>query len=447
MTNLLQQATATFQQTSDVQAQMLLQAFTEQVLSGQLALKNNIHETLSRCVALLDESINQQLHAILSHDDLLKLEGAWRGIDHLCKQVMPNATRQLRILCASKSTLQQDFAKASCYDQSFCFKAIYEREFGTPGGQPYSLLLADYQFNHSDADLALLKGFAGVGSTSFCPILTAAAPSLFGFNDWQTLSKPRVLANIFNAQDYAAWRSFRASDDARFITLTMPRVLARANYNDGDRETAPCWMNAAYPLAVRIADAVRVSGWPVAIRGAENGGKVYDLPLAKGCSTEVAITDRREAELSQLGFLPLCHYKNTNFAVFFGSQTCHQAKQYDSDNASANAAIAARLPYLLTSSRIAHYLKVMARDKMGSFLEVSDAERWLNQWILTYVNGNPSSKQALKAKYPLAEAHIKVSESAANPGSYEATAWLRPWLQFEELTTSMRLVARLPQGK
>jgi type VI secretion system protein ImpC len=350
-------------------------------------------------------------------------------------------------LSASKSSLTQDFKKASCYDQSFCFKAIYEREFGTPGGQPYSLLLADYHFNHSDSDLALLQGLAGVGSASFCPIITGADPSLFGFNDWQSLSKPRSLATIFDSQDYAAWRSFRASDDSRFITLTMPRVLARANHSDGKRETLPCWMNAAYPLAARIGDAMRTSGWPVAIRGAENGGKVYNLPLAQGCSTEVAITDRREAELSQLGFLPLCHYKNTNFAVFFGSQTSHLPARFDNDNATANAAIAARLPYLLTSSRIAHYLKVMARDKMGSFLEISDAERWLNQWILSYVNGNPNSKQALKAKYPLAEAHIKVTESTHSPGTYEATAWLRPWLQFEELTTSMRLVARLPQGK
>jgi type VI secretion system protein ImpC len=314
-------------------------------------------------------------------------------------------------------------------------------------------------------------------AAAFCPFIAAAAPKLFGFDCWTELSKPRDIEKIFDTVEYAKWKSYRESEDARFVTLVMPRVLSRlpfgastAAIEEFEFEEAPLdasgkhkpvpnehytWMNAAYVLGVRLTDAFARHAFCVAIRGAEGGGKVEGLPahvfvsddgdIDLACPTEIGITDRREAELSKQGFLPLCHYKNTDYAVFFGAQSTQKPKKYDRPAATANAAISARLPYLMATSRFAHYLKVMARDKIGSFMEASDCANWLNRWILNYVNGNASSGPELKAKYPLAEAKIEVKEIPGQPGAYHAVAWLRPWLQLEELTASMRMVARIPK--
>jgi type VI secretion system protein ImpC len=300
---------------------------------------------------------------------------------------------------------------------------------------------------------------------------------MFGFQDWTELSKPRDLAKIFETAEYAKWRSFRDSEDSRFVSLVMPRVIARLPYGAATKpvdefnyEEAPydangaalpmghhdyCWMNAAYTMGTRLTSAFAQNGFCTAIRGAEGGGKVEGLPAhvftsddgdadAK-CPTEIGITDRREFELSNQGFLPLCHYKNTDYAVFFGAQSCQKPKKYDRPEATANAAISARLPYLMATSRFAHFLKVMARDKIGSFMEAKDVERWLNRWITNYVNTNENAGQEMKAKFPLREASVEVKEIPGKPGSYNAVAYLRPWLQMEELSTSMRMVARIPQ--
>jgi type VI secretion system protein ImpC len=316
---------------------------------------------------------------------------------------------------------------------------------------------------------------SGVAAAAFCPFISSVAPAMFGFDDWAELSKPRDLEKIFDSSEYAKWRSFRESDDARFVNLVMPRTLSRLPYG---KDTKPIdefdyeefagnggktasndqfnWMNAAYVHAGRLTDAFAQYGWCTAIRGAEGGGKVQGLPtynfisddgdVDMKCPSEVGITDRREAELSKLGFLPLCHYKNTDYSVFFGAQSTQKPKVYDNHAATENAAISARLPYVMATSRIAHYLKVMGRDKIGSFMEAKDTEEWLNNWILGYVNSNPDSGPEMKARYPLAEARVEVKEVPGKPGSYNAVAWLRPWLQMEELTASLRLVARIPKA-
>ena len=317
---------------------------------------------------------------------------------------------------------------------------------------------------------------SNVAAAAFAPFVSAAGSSMFGFDNWPELARPRDLAKIFETQEYTKWRSFRDSEDARFVSLVMPRTLARLPYGEATKaidefnyEEAPyddagaakpmqhneyCWMNAAYTMGTKLTDAFAKFGFCTAIRGAEGGGKVENLPYhvftsddgdqdAK-CPTEIAITDRREFELSNLGFLPLCHYKNTDYSVFFGAQTVQKPKKYDRPEATANAAISARLPYIMASSRFAHYLKVMARDKIGSFMEASDCERWLNRWITNYVNGNENAGQEMKARYPLREARVEVKEIPGKPGSYNAIAYLRPWLQMEELTTSLRMVARIP---
>jgi type VI secretion system protein ImpC len=354
---------------------------------------------------------------------------------------------------------------------------MYETEFGTPGGEPYGTLIGDYEFGAGTEDLEVLQGMSNVAAASFAPFIAASSPDMFGLDSFTELSKPRDLEKIFESSEYIKWRSFRDSEDSRFVTLTMPRVLARVPYGSAGRsieefkfEEAPVsangvvsamtsdkftWMNASYALGERLTSAFSKYGWCVAVRGAEGGGKVEDLPtftftsddgdIDQQCPTEIGITDRREAELSKLGFLPLCHYKGSDYAVFFGSQTTQKPKKYDSPDATANAAISARLPYIMATARFAHYLKVMGRDKIGSFMEASNCETWLNNWIRNYVNGNPDASAEMKAQYPLAEAKVTVTEVPGAPGSYNAVAYLRPWLQMEELTASMRLVARIPQ--
>jgi type VI secretion system protein ImpC len=387
------------------------------------------------------------------------------------------ASMKIRVLNVSKQTLAKDLAKAVEFDQSELFKKIYENEFGMPGGEPYGALIGDFEFTRHPEDMALLTSVSQVAAAAFAPFISAATPELLGLESFTELSQPRDLEKPFLGIEYTKWRSFRESDDSRFVVLTMPKVLMRLPYgrttrtiDEFDYEEAPydangaarpmkhehyCWGNASYVLGARLTDAFAKYGWCTAIRGAEGGGKVMDLPSHvftsddgdpdQKCPTEIGITDRREAELSKLGFLPLCHYKNTDYAVFFGAQTAQKPKKYDRPEATANAAISARLPYILATSRFAHYLKVMARDKIGSFMEASDCEDWLNRWINNYVNANDKAGQETKARFPLREAKIEVREIPGRPGSYNAIAHLRPWLQMEELTASLRLVARIPQ--
>jgi type VI secretion system protein ImpC len=412
----------------------------------------------------------------MHHPSFQKMEGTWRGLHHLVMNSETSAMLKIKVINVSKRDLFKDLSKAVEFDQSQAFKKIYENEFGTPGGEPYGALIGDYEFTNHPEDIELLSKMSNVAAAGFAPFISAASPKLFGFDDYTELSKPRDLERIFQSIEYAKWRSFRDSEDSRFVTLTMPRALARLPYGENTKpveefsyEEAPsekglarpmehahyCWMNSAYVMGTRLTDAFAQYGWCTAIRGAEGGGKVLDLPSHvftsddgdpdQKCPTEIGITDRREAELSKLGFLPLCHYKNTDYAVFFGAQTTQKPKKYDRPEATANAAISARLPYIMASSRFAHYLKVMARDKIGSFMEASDCEAWLNRWINNYVNGNAAAGQETKARFPLAEAKVQVKEIPGAPGSYNAIAWMRPWLQMEELTTSLRMVARIPQ--
>jgi type VI secretion system protein ImpC len=476
--SLLDQVISATKQTERSRAEDLIRTLADEALKGTVTYSKNVSVTINQAIKALDQSISKQLNAVIHHPDFLKLEGSWRGLNHLVMNSETGTSLKIKMLNVSKKDLFKDVDKAVEFDQSQVFKKLYENEFGTPGGEPYGSLIGDYEFTNHPEDLELLSKMSNVAASAFCPFVTSADPKLFGFdNGWNDLSKPRDLAKIFDTVEYAKWRSFRDSEDARFVTLTMPRTLARLPYGSStkpveafgyeeaefDSKGKPkamdhgnyCWMSTAYVMGAKLTDAFAKYGWCVAIRGAEGGGKVEGLsahtfisddgdPDMK-CPTEVGITDRREKELSDLGFLPLCHYKNTDYSVFFGGQTAQKPKKYDRPEATANAAISARLPYIMASSRIAHYLKVMARDKIGSFMEAKDCEAWLNRWISNYVNSNPNAGQEMKAKYPLAEAKIQVAEIPGKPGAYNAVAHLRPWLQFEELTTSLRMVARIPQ--
>ena len=474
---LLEQAIAATRQTEPEQLQDLLRTLTEAALGGTVTFSKNLTVTLRQAIAGIDDRMSAQLAAIMHHEKFRSLEGAWRGLHYLVSNTQTGKDIKIRVINASKRELYRDLSKAIDFDQSALFKKIYESEFGTPGGEPYGALIGDYYFDNSQDDVELLRNLSGIAASAFAPFVSAAGPKMFGFETFEELSKPRDLADKFNATEYSKWRGFRETEDSRFVTLAMPRVLARQPYGAATRavdefayEEAPyddqgqprpmahddyCWMNAAYAMGVRMTSAFFESGWCTTIRGAEGGGKVTNLPThifmsddgdpSEQCPTELAITARREKELSDLGFLPLCHYKNTDYAVFFGAQSTQKPKKYDRPEATENAAISARLPYLMATSRFAHYLKVMARDKIGSFMEADDCERWLNRWINNYVNAAEGSGQEVRAKYPLREARVEVAPVPGAPGSYNAVAFLRPWLQMEELTASLRLVARIPE--
>lgn len=476
--SFLEQAISATKQTSRDETEELLRTLTQEAMKGTVKWDKNLSVTINAAIAAIDKALSKQLAAVMHNEKFQTLEGSWRGLNHLVMNSETGAQLKIRMLNISKKELSKDLEKAAEFDQSQIFKKIYESEFGTAGGQPYAALIGDFEFSSHPDDISLLSKMSNVAAAGFCPFLSAAAPEMFGFDEFTELSKPRDLEKIFDSAEYIPWRSFRDSDDSRFVTLAMPRVLARLPYgaatkpveefnyeevgvNQDGRHTATehndyCWMNAAYALGTTLTQAYAEYGWCTSIRGAEGGGKVQGLPshtfvsddgdVDQKCPTEIGITDRREAELSKLGFLPLCHYKNTDYAVFFGAQTTQKPKKFDDPDATANAAISARLPYIMATSRIAHFLKVMARDKIGSFMEASDAEVWLNRWISSYVNGSPGASAEMKARYPLAEARVEVKEVPGQPGVYNAVAWMRPWLQMEELTASLRLVANIPKA-
>lgn len=474
---LLDQIISNTKQTEPDRAQDLVKTLVEQALAGTVTFDRNLTRTFEKAVQAIDAKLSAQLNAIIHDPKFLKLEGSWRGLQYLVQNSETGTSLKLRVLNMTKRDLNRDLSRAIEFDQSQLFKKIYENEFGTPGGEPYGALIGDYEWiNHPD-DIETLRLMSNIAAGAFAPFVTAAGAGMFGFDSWTELSKPRDLAKIFDTVEFAKWRAFRESEDARFVNLVMPRVIARLPYgkatkplDEFDYEEAPidargkalamdhdsyCWSNAAYVMGARLTDAFARTGFCTAIRGAEGGGKVENLPthvftsddgdLDAKCPTEIGITDRREFELSNQGFLPLCHYKNTDYAVFFGGQTAQKPKKYDRPEATANAAISARMPYIMASSRFAHYLKVMARDKIGSFMEASNVETWLNRWIQNYVNPNVDAGQDMKARFPLREARVEVKEIPGKPGSYNAIAYLRPWLQMEELTTSLRMVASIPQ--
>lgn len=477
---LLGQAIAATKQTESSRAEELLRTLTQEAMKGTVTWNKNLTVTFREAIDAIDEALSKQLSQVMRHEKFQKLEGSWRGLQYMIQNTDTSVSMKVKVLNISKRDLFKDLSKAVEFDQSQLFKKIYESEFGTAGGEPYGALIGDYEFTNHPEDIETLELMSNASAAAFAPFVSASSPELFGFNDWTELSKPRDLEKVFDSLEYARWRGFRDSEDSRFVTLTAPRVLARLPYGEATRPIEEfayeeldvehdtkvavdvqnkdyCWMNASYVLGTKLTQAFTEYGWCTAIRGAEGGGKVDSLPmhnflsddgdLDMQCPTEVGITDRREAELSKLGFLPLCHYKNTDFAVFFGSNTTQRPKKYDRPEANANAEISSRLPYIMATSRFAHYLKVMARDKIGSFMEPEDCEAWLNRWILNYVNADEDAGQESRARYPLAEAKVEVEEVPGNPGAYHAKAWLKPWLQLEELSTSLRLVAKIPENK
>ena len=447
--------------------------FLAQVVQPGQVVSKDAETNIKYWIAEIDKKLSAQLNEVMHAPEFQQLEATWRGLHYLVHQTETSDQLKIRVLNVSKRDLFKDLEKAAEFDQSALFKKVYEEEYGQLGGEPYGLLVGDYEFGRNAEDISLLRMISNVAAAAHAPFVAGASPKLFNFERFTELTAPRDLAKIFSSVEYASWKSFRESEDSRYVALTLPRVLARLPYGqdfkrveafnfeefvDGKDHDKYLWMNAAWAYAARVTDAVAKYGWFAKTRGVEGGGKVEGLPVhtfptddgdvAMKCPTEIAISDRREFELSNLGFLPLLHSKNRDFAVFMGAQSCQKPKQYFDPAANANAELSAKFNYILCVSRFAHYLKVMARDKIGSFMEVSDCERWLNEWIMNYVIANPQTAgDEAKAKHPLADARVEVRAVKGKPGWYEAIAYLRPHFQLETLTTSMRLVAEVPKRK
>lgn len=447
--------------------------FLEGVVQPGQVVSKDVEANIKYWIGEIDKKLTAQLNEVMHHPDFQKLEGTWRGMHYLVHQSETGTALKIRVMNAKKQDLLKDLEKAVEFDQSTLFKKIYEEEYGQLGGQPYGLLIGDYEFGRGAEDVSLLKMMSNVAAASHAPFIANPSPKMFGFDRFTELSNPRDLAKIFDSVEYAQFKSFRESEDSRYVALTMPRVLGRLPYGqefkkvqefnfeesvDGTNHDKYLWMGAAWTYGARMTDAFAKDGWFARTRGVEGGGKVEGLPVhtfptdagdvAMKCPTEIAITDRREFELSNLGFLPLVHAKGQDFAVFMGTQSCQKPKTYFDPTANANAELSTKLNYMMCISRFAHYLKVMARDKIGSFMEVSDCSRWLNTWIQNFVVPNPQNVgEKTKAEKPLAEASVVVQEVKGKPGWYEAVAYLRPHFQLEALTTSMRLVAEVPKKK
>ncbi|HEX8247100.1 MAG TPA: type VI secretion system contractile sheath large subunit [Pyrinomonadaceae bacterium] len=450
-------------------AKDMIAEFVNQVMSGELTMSKNMDVAINARIAEIDRLISAQMNEIMHHEEFQKLEGSWRGLHYLLKNTLTSPQLKIRVMSVTKKELLKDFERALEFDQSSLFKKIYEEEYGTFGGAPFGALIGDYEFGNHPQDMALLDKLSQVAATAHAPFLSAASPEMFGWDTFGEMSDVRDISKIFDRTEYMKWRSFRESEDSRYVGLTLPHVLMREPYGaatkptetfrfeedvDGKDHKKYLWGNAAYALGTRLTEAFSMHGWCVAIRGVEGGGLVQDLPthtfetdegeIAMKCPTEVAVTDRREKEFADNGFIPLVHCKNTDYAAFFATQSANKSKKYDTDAANANARLSSQLQYIFAVSRFAHYLKSMMRDKIGSFMSRKECEIFLNRWISKYVLENDVAPTEQKAKYPLREARVDVAEIPGKPGCYRAVAFLRPHFQLDELSVSLRLVAELP---
>jgi type VI secretion system protein ImpC len=450
-------------------ARQIISEFAKEVMQGQIKISKDTEAMINARIAELDRLISLQLNEIMHHEQFQKLESSWRGLHYLVQQTETSERLKIKVLNVQKKELLKDMEKAAEFDQSMLFKKIYEEEFGMFGGHSYGVMLGDYEFGFGPQDMSLLEKISGVAASAHAPFIAAAAPQMFNWESFTELGGPRDLGKIFTAAEYVKWKSFREAEDSRYVGLTLPHILMRLPYGtetipveefnfeedvDGTDHRKYLWGNAAYALGTRLTDAFAKYGWCAAIRGVEGGGLVKGLPthtfrtdegeVALKCPTEIAITDRREKEFADMGFIPLVHCKNTDYAAFFSIQSTNRPKTYDSDLANANARLSSQLQYIMAVSRFAHYLKSMMRDKIGSFMSRDQAEKFLNNWISKYVVLDDNANQETKARYPLREARIEVAEIPGKTGAYKAVAFLRPHYQLDELTVSLRLVAELP---
>ncbi|CAM5774262.1 type VI secretion protein EvpB [Labrys miyagiensis] len=473
--NLLRKSFKPRNDSAATEVENAVTTLVRQALEDTSLVKEDVLDTIDSMIARLDQQLSIQLNEIIHTPEFQKLESAWRGLNYLVFNSETDTTLKIRFMNVSKEELYREFKvyPGARWDQSPIFKKLYEAEYGQLGGDPYGCIVGDYYFDHSPPDVQLLRDISKISAAAHAPFFAAANPALFGMDSWNELSNPRDIGKIFDTPDYAAFRSLRDQPDSRYVGLCMPRVLARQPYGaksepveefafeedtDGHHGAKYAWMNAAYAMAANVNRAFKEYGWTVRIRGVQSGGEVVNLPthtfptddggIDLKCPTEIAISDRREAEISKSGLLPLIHRKNTDKAAFIGAQSLYKPRKMDTDEATASENLSSRLPYMFAVSRFAHYLKCMVRDKIGATMEQDQLQKWLQTWINRYVDGDPkNSTEAIKAKKPLAAAKVEVFPDEENPGYYAARFYLRPHYQLEGMDIGISLVSRLPNSQ
>lgn len=460
---------------AETAVQKAVMVFAQQALTNANLRSGKAVESVQAMIAEIDKRLTAQVNLILHHADFQKLEGAWRGLAHLVNNTETDEMLKIRVMNISKDELRstlEDFPGVA-WDQSHIFKKVYEEEYGMLGGSPFGCLVGDYEFDQTPPDVTMLSAISKISAAAHAPFITAASPKLIDRSSWQDLAKPRDLTKIFETDQYIPWRALRDADESRYLGLTMPRFLGRLPYDPvnnpvkgftfteavhGGDHASYTWCNSAYAMAVNINRSFKLYGWCSKIRGVEAGGAVPNLPVHtfptddggtdSKCPTEIAITDRREAELAKNGFMPLVYRKKSDMAAFIGAQSLHKPKEFDDPDATANENLSARLQYLFACCRFAHYLKCIVRDKIGTSMERGDMESFLRRWIKQYTLQTPAlATEEEKAKKPLAAAEVTVAEVEGNPGYYTSKFSLRPHYQVEGLTVSLSLVSRLPSAK
>jgi type VI secretion system protein ImpC len=431
--------------------------------------------TIDKIIEVLDKKLTDQVNQIMHDPHFQAVEGTWRGLHYLVTKTVVSTQLKIKVMDMAKDELsdQMDNYEGAIFDQSPLFKTVYEQAIGTANAEPFACLVGDYHFDHSPTDVKTLKGVAKIAAAAHAPFIAGAGPKLFGMKDWTEINKPPRLDSLQDNNFYAPWRSFRDSEDARYIGLAMPRFVSRYPYGaetkkvkefNFEEDTAAgdhskyTWSNSAYAMAACITRAQFFDGFCTRIRGHNSGGMVAGLPAhtfqtdARGiqtkCPTEVSITERREKELADLGLMPLIHWQSTDYGVFVGAQSVQKPKQYegvDGKMATANANLSARLPYIFACARFAHYLKRMVYESVGMYTTRQELEGWLQEWINGYVEKREDASQDARAKRPLREALVTVEEDPENPGYYGATFKLAPHIQLEGVSCMLSLVASLPK--
>lgn len=450
-------------------ARNMLEGFLDDAVAAGTRVDGGAKRAIAERIVAIDKLISAQVNEVLHHEKFQKLEASWRNLNKLVSENDLTSSLRVRVLNVKRKEIERDFSRAPGFDQSHIFKSVYESEYGTLGGAPYSCLIGDMEFGRSPKDIQFLRNMASVAAMAHAPFVSSADPRLLDLDSFTELDRPIDIGKIFDASEMAAWNSLRDNPDSRYLVLTAPRTLVRQPWGpdsaeveemdfeedvSGDEHDKYLWGPSAWSLGSLIMASFSENGWPSAIRGTESGGKVANLPLHSfrslsgsmitKCPTETSITDRREKELSDQGIIGLCHARNTDYAVVFSGSTVNRPKKYIEEDANANARLSASLPYVLACARFAHYLKAIMRDKVGGFTSGDQVEQFLNNWITQYVTSDDSASHATKARYPLREARVEVRDVPGKPGAYTAVAHLRPHFQLEELTASLRLVAELP---
>lgn len=441
----------------------------------------DIIDSINRSITEIDHLINDQVNAIIHHKKLQQLEASWRGLWSLVVQADGHKNIIIRVLDINWREVSKDISRALEFDQSQLFKKIYNEEYGSPGGEPYGVIIGDYAISHKVSrkhvydDLATLEGLSQIAAAAFAPFICSASAELFGLDDFSTLAHPLDLNSIFAQKEYIKWRRFRTRHDAQFVGLTLPRILMRLPYrktpgsykgvffyeqSHSQLNEHYCWGNAAYAFAAILIREFANVGWFGHIRGVPRneigGGLLTNLPcdhfatdsrdIAIKPVTDVIITDTRERELSDLGLIPLCQCYDTPFAAFYGNQSVHKPARQSNRESEVNARLSAMLQHVLCGSRIAHYIKVMIRDKVGTFITAEECEDFLRDWLFKYTTGREDLEWQEQARYPLREAKVNVKEHPAKKGQFMCVIQLRPHYQLDQMVSELELKTELAQS-